>query len=287
MLEPLPTELVVIIFKLAVEMFRFTDRETVVHLATVSKMAYDLVTPMLYNTVIFKKSTIASLRAFKQGSPALAKRIFAHTRAIHIVERDSELPLFPRFFTSLEQLHAGWPATNNFAWRSSPFILRRITLAFGYLLDLTYGSLPPEAYRIITHVTGRYTLNNCDQGMIMYRDPRIWMKQCAEQFTALTHLGVVVGVWTETLETFDRALFQGVIKEALRIPGLQQLAFRICGTYPKMHWHEIKGILRTIADPRLRIWCDGRSMVSETDFVQYDLDDVSEGRSIWTETVQL
>jgi len=64
MLEPLPTELVVTIFKLAVEMFRFTDRKTVVHLATVSKMAYDLVTPMLYNTVIFKKSTIASLRRY-------------------------------------------------------------------------------------------------------------------------------------------------------------------------------------------------------------------------------
>jgi len=159
MLDQLPTELVAMIFKLTAEIFRFTDRKTVVHLATTSKMVYDLVSPVLHHTLIITASNVESFRNFDASEPVLARRICAHIRAIYLIGPASTLYSFEKF-AQIEQVEAMPAAIPVVAKSRSPCTLRRIAVSFGYLDTLMDIPLPADAYQLITHATGHCSMDN-------------------------------------------------------------------------------------------------------------------------------
>jgi len=285
MTKQLPNELVVMILKLTAEIFRFTDRKTVVHLATTSKMIYDLVAPILYRTLIITASNMASFRNFDATEPVLARRICAHTRAMYLIGPGNRLNSFYKF-PQVEQVQA-IPVAISFLGRTrSPCTLRRIAVSLSTLDTLVDIGLPADARQLITHTTGDYPMGNSSDIMVLRA---AWMKNLVDHFTALTHIGLVLVLWNSMITEFDLALLERDLKAALQATHLRQLALRVCGADDETRRYvgDIMGLLRTIGDARLRLWHDLRQISAWKDYKQCDLDDAKEGRSIWTEAVQL
>ena len=285
MLDQLPTELVAMILKLTAEIFRFTDRITVVHLSTTSKMVYDLVSPVLHHTLIITASNITSFRNFDASEPDLARRICAHTRVIYLIGPASTLDSFEKF-AQVEQVEAMPAAIPVVAMSRSPCTLRRIAVSFGYLDTLMDIPLPVDAYQLITHATGHYPMDNTSDSMILRA---AWMQKLVGQCTALTHMGLALFLSNRMMPEFDLAVLERDLKVALQTARLRQLAVRVSGTddETRKHVRDITGLLRRIGDPRLRLWHDARHISTWNEYMQCDTDDAREGRSIWTEAVQL
>jgi len=294
MLHQLPTELSVHIMQTAAHVYKFSDRQSVVNLATSCRTVYNIVAPILYHTIIVTPNNWSWLQslATRTETQPLAERIFLHARSIHNFVPDIELPFGHRLLANIESTNA--------CIKDSRFPLAKLKDV--HIPDADFrrsvsDQIAPGVLRAVTHINGFLPMfKNEPSWPSFFADPVGWMQSLLDNLPAVTHLGLVhdypFGLWrgspADEIVEFDCKAIGMTVGAALRNkPSLQCIVIRSCGIFAEMRRNDLETILRDVNDPRVKVWFDMRP---QTDWVEHRalcISDIKEGRTLWTEASSL
>jgi len=296
MLDILPTELAIAVIRLAAHSWRFTDRRTVVNLATTSSFSYQIVAPILYHTVILSNSTVQPFIGFTTDvkTAERARRVCAHVRVLHNFTSHPVSSSSPIVFEALEEVCATGNVIQHLAEAHSPCPFRRITLRSSGFRIASSTWLPLHARSGITHICGYLPIFRSDPSWAAFSsDSRQWIRDVVDPLPGLTHLGLVlinVGPPDEvqqTVQEFSLAALAEALKEALNHPKLECVALRVCGVFVQQRWEEIVTTLAAISDARVMVWRDSRLLPTWEHYEFWMIENVEESRDLWTEAQSL
>lgn len=293
MVDRLPPELLFDIIQLAARSWRFSDRQTVVHLARTSTTLYELVSPILYRTIILTDRNAPAFINFAkdEGNAVLAKRVCGHARALHDFRSASIGQLPSRLFSSLECIHSMGYVIQGIADANSPCPLRHISLRSADFELISSRWLPPHARDLVTHMIGYlpiFALHSPWEKIMA--NPGGWIgSNIVRPFAGLTHLALIlIGVQTpdqdwQDFEDFDFVALEKALREVLGYSRIQCLVLRVCGLHAERRWDEIQIIVRAINDSRLKVWHDKRPLSSWEYHHVLEVADVISDKDVWSE----
>lgn len=291
MLLQLPTELTAYIIRTAVHEYRFSDRQSVVSLASSSRVVYEIVGPILYHTIIVTDSNVDQLESLASNSRThqLAKRIFSHVRSFHNFSTKG-YPIDARLLVNIESIesHELMPL----------FLLTKLKSVHIPILDIgpeVPGQIGPAGvFAAVTHVIGTLPMfSYVDYWDSFFGDPASWMRSLLEYLPAVTHLGLEYDYpWRDegagVIARFDCVAVGTAVRTALSdCPNIQCLVIRTCGLLAETRQTDFEVALRDVGDSRVKIWVDMRRMADWHDYRALRILDVKEGRTIWTEARSL
>jgi len=155
---------------------------------------------------------------------------------------------------------------------------------------------PAGALQAVTHMAGRlppyhdiYTWGE------FFADPAGWMRSLLDNLPAVTHLGLTIDLHQDSeyseiiaISKFNPEAIGTTLRTALQeSPRIQSIAFRICGPWAEKLRPELETVLRTVGDPRAKVWFDLRPQAVWADSLKMNIQDVKDGRSLWSEAQPL
>ncbi|KAH7105956.1 hypothetical protein BKA62DRAFT_688476 [Auriculariales sp. MPI-PUGE-AT-0066] len=292
MLDDLPSEIIILIVETAAHSFLFTNPTTVVQLALASKAIYAIISPILYKNIVVTSGNKIAIKALVQ-SDAAATRVLVHTRSI-IGNYDLGTDVFdPSLLPKLERVKGNGSFVSSMV---EVCRIRDVQVWSSWFPD-AMTQLPTPGRANITHAAG-FIVDSAAGGISdsVYQefmlDPGAWTRRIVDVLPSLTHLAFELFqiIDEENADDDDRSAVSNfsmhalgeVLRAALSYQALQMVAVRVVGDYLRRSG-EVVSVLLSIGDERLKIWSDDRSRNSYLRDEELDLEDVYEGRSIWTE----
>jgi len=293
MADRLPVELAIRVIKHAAFDFRFTDRRSVVHLASTSHAIYDIVAPIMYHTMIIPSRNRGRVRSFMFDgrNRAAAVRVCSHVRVLYCPSTE-EYGINPTLLTSLECIIAVCTLIHDIFERidmSQHSLLRQITVfSPDFAKDVT--KLPARARSRITRVCGFLCVHGGIEWNQIQDSPVVWICRILDALPNVTHFGLVLVNLRVSfhaiplVDSFKVEALQNVVQTALRYRDrrLQRVVLRVCSPFIERRRGEIEKTLQEIKDPRFSVWWDDRAMSSWDGWKYYEREDVKDGRDIWT-----
>lgn len=277
-MERLPVELFYPILRCATEDAVRTNREWVVQLALVSHFVHELVSPILYHTMVVTRRnylTIASLADLGDKTAHIFRAVRCLIADVRLAypEEDRLGRLFP-FVTSIEasqrliQLIASNPESR----------LRRLVVRYGRILQL-----PASTLASVTHITEPIPNLSYVVG-VDYLAERLG--KLLQAMPALTHVALEMfsvrdraGGWVDLPQ--ELVSLQNALRVTLRCPRVRAVAVRVANSYLP-HYPAILDAMAQFKDARLFAWRDKRPIKSWERADQLAAADAMARRTIWT-----
>ena len=296
MLDRLPTELALRVLQAAASELWFTDRSSVVNLALTSRLVYDIVTPILYNTLIASKDNINSFAQFTYDdvTRACAKRVCSHVHVLADYNR-SNRAFNLAFFTNVIKVFAAGTVVRdlaNFQCQTADLALREVTIeSIDFRAEISW--IPQRSRQFITHATGFlpvYTNSNAWREFFSSRSglglgPDGWTSNIIGSLPALTHFALVLEA-TEAnsggINVFDLGSLPMALKTALEFSRLEMVVLKVVGVFAEHRKEVIEELVRDIQDPRVSLLVEHRTMDSWDRHHEWSIEDIVAGRDIWT-----
>ena len=304
MLDMLPTELALQILQTAATELRFTDRQSVVNLASTSNAVYNIVAPILYHTMIVTAKTRDLIAAFTrdESTQAAAKRVCSHVRMV-LEDTGSARSINPKLLLNVVTVLAVANFARDLAEAQCQMVaapttgpqLRKITLN---CIDLkeSISWIPQRSRALITHVAGFLPIfvRTDDWNMFFSpsgkpaHGPERWTRSIIDDLPALTHFAFILAAENEEYEAtdaFELGVLGRALETALSVSRLKQVVLKVCGRYVERRREEIELILDRILEPRLSVAWEERPLTSWYEYDNWSREEVVAGRSIWTQAV--
>ncbi|KZV91402.1 hypothetical protein EXIGLDRAFT_719362 [Exidia glandulosa HHB12029] len=305
----LPVEIVLAIFAEAAHAALKDNVPWITRLSLVSRVVYETVTPILYETMVITGNNIPLVRSVTEDA-----RRMAFVRKLCIVARAGAHPWasartadFARAFRHVDELDvARWQD-----FISSSFRPRRMNMHDSTLARFSPEKLP-ELSAGLTHLLVAYPFYSksgerwdmLQQAELQRRRSRFALtsannvapdsvadleQDALNAMPALTHLALdMMRTSPPSDEEFNedhlRTVLARLLKKADSATGgrIEVLALRVAGAMLSQ-WGIIAHVVTTMQDPRVRVWCDDR----RGDALALRAMDIRTGRDVWTEARKL
>ncbi|KZV91394.1 hypothetical protein EXIGLDRAFT_837129, partial [Exidia glandulosa HHB12029] len=196
MLQDLPTELALDIFREAAKSNVCENRAWVVQLALVSHNVYELVRPVLYHTMVIdlqNQDVVFDLADDALHGEITARNVFHSVRRLSITFDIGSMwntpgfrwsrDMFPRLFVFVTEFNASFTILAALS-RTLQFQPRRVAVIWASLWDIKLHVLP-HTLKQVTHIEG-YLPTSFESNPYT---PREWILAILGALPAVTHIG--------------------------------------------------------------------------------------------------
>lgn len=278
-MERLPAELYYPTMRCAAEDAVCTDRQWVVQLALVSRFVHELVSPILYHTMIVTGDNylkIVSLADVGNKSAHIFRAVqwLVVDARLGYSEEDRLGDLFP----CVTSIDASRRLIKMIA-SNQESRLRRLAVRHGSVLEL-----PASTLASVTHITEptpnlRYVVG------VDYLADRLG--KLLDAMPALTHVALEMLSVNDFARAYvdlpdELASLENALRVTLQNPRVQAVAVRVATPYLP-HWPAILGAMAQFKDTRLFAWRDERKINSWERADELVAADAMARRTIWTE----
>ncbi|KZV78484.1 hypothetical protein EXIGLDRAFT_737611 [Exidia glandulosa HHB12029] len=295
----LPVEIVLAIFAAAAHAALRDNVPWITRLSLVSRVVYDTVTPILYETMVITGNNTPLVRSVTEDA-----RRMAFVRKLCIVAPAGADPWvsartadFVRAFRHVDELDV--PRWQDLISPSNSFRPRRLNMHDSTLARFSPPKLP-ELSAGLTHLLVAYPFysKSSERRDTVRRRARFGLTMATVEdleqdalnaMPALTHLALdMMRTSPPSDEEFNedhlRTVLARLLKKAESATGgrIEVLALRVGGVMLSQ-WGIIAHVVTTMQDPRVRVWCDGR----RGDPLALRAMDIRTGRDVWTEARKL